>query len=215
MPRLYRTGDWYWLVGPSPIQVYHSARRLYVALDDTDYLAFVADGNTATVIGTEAELREVLAQSEVRYQSEALPVLEVTRPRLPRARFRLQIATVSIPNAAGTAVPWNNELDDPLNVHNNGQNPDRIVIPETGVWWVYGGARFTSNAVGYRAAQLRIGGAQVVATTSVGAANGRDTEFPVGDFFQANEGDFLRMFLEQNSGGPLDCAARVTGYRFA
>lgn len=220
MPRLLSgnlAADWYWLVGPSPTQVYHSARRQYVALDDAQYVAFLAGGDAATPILTEAELREVLNNANVRYLNEPLPLLEDVRPRSVRARCRLQIASFPTVNATGTVVPFDVELVDPLNMHGAG-NPDRIVIPETGIYWGWAGVRWLESTAGaggtpntgLRIAQLRIGASQVVATTRLPPAPQDNTEFPVGDYFAANEGDILRMIVEQRCGGSMNAAARIT-----
>lgn len=214
MPRFMRPDDWYWLVNPNPTTVYHSARQVYVALDDAAYVAFLADGNVATVIASETELRDLLASAEVQYLAEPLPATEIRRPRLPRARCRLQIASFALASATPTAVPWNNELDDPLNMHGPG-NPDRIVIAEAGIWRVDGTVRFAASPTGLRAAQFRVGPGNIVATSRHAPAPELESEFPVGDYFAANQGDVLRMFLEQRSGGPLDITARMTLLRFA
>lgn len=208
MPRDYNAADWYWRV-TGRTDVYHSARFAYFALSDASYVAFLADGNSSTSIDTEPNLRDVLNAVNVRFLAEALPAIEELRPRIVRARCRLQIASFAVASATGTAVPWDTELVDPLNMH-GAVNPDRIVIPETDWYYAFGGARFPSNATGYRAAQLRIGAATIVAETCVPAASGRDTVFPVGDYFQANAGDILRMFVEHSAGVSLNVGARLT-----
>lgn len=208
MPRGYSAANWYWLVtGRS--DVYDSAAFAYVPLANAGYVAFLADGNVATAIDTEANLRDVLNSADVRFLAEALPALTEERPRIVRARCRLQIASFPALTATGTAVPWDTELADPAGMHGP-VNPDRIVIPEAGWYHALGGARFPANATGYRVAQLRLGPSTIVAETCVGAAPTRDTVFPVTDYFFANAGDFLRMFVEQNSGGTLNVAARIT-----
>ena len=55
----YTPSDWYWLVGG---QVYSSRSAGYVAADAPAYAAWVARGNRATPIVSEAELWGVLAE---------------------------------------------------------------------------------------------------------------------------------------------------------
>lgn len=209
MPKPYSAADWFWIVGNGPAnQVYASRRFAYVANNDAEYLGFLAGGNFATGIALETELRDALNAADVRFLAEPLPALAELRPRVVLARCRLQIASFSLASATGTAVPWDTELADPVNMH-GAVNPDRIVIPEAGWYLALGGARFASNATGYRAAQLRLGASTIVAETSVGAASGRDTVFNVTDYFQAAAGDILRLFVEQNSGGALNVGARI------
>lgn len=216
MPRDYTPANWYWRV-TGRTDAYDSAAFAYVPLANAGYVAFLADGNVATTIDTEASLRAVLNAADVRFLTESLPALEEIRPRVVRVRCRLQIATFAVPTATGTAVPWDNELVDPLNMH-GAVNPDRIVLPETGWYYALGGVRFleasagvggTANT-GMRAAQLRIGAANVVATSRHAPAPADNSEFPVSDYFQAVAGDILRMFVEQRCGGSMNCAARIT-----
>lgn len=207
----YSPDNWFWNVGDGPVgQVYASRRFVYVAPADLEYQAFLASGSLATSIATAADLRDnVLAPAEVVYLNQPLPPIEEKRPRIHRARCRLQIASFPALTAIGTVVPWDTELADPVGMH-AAANPDRIVIPETGWYHALGGPRFPANATGYRVAQLRLGPSTIVAETCVGAAPVRDTVFNVSDYFFANAGDFLRMFVEQNSGGTLNVGARIT-----
>jgi hypothetical protein len=209
--RDYFADDWFWIVGDGPAgQVYASRRFAYVAPADAEYQAFLATGSLPTPIPTVAELRDlVLAPAEVRYLTQPLPPIEEKRPRIQRARCRLAIASFSLSHATGTAVPWDTEVADPLNMH-GAALPDRIVIPETGWYDVRGAVGFAANGTGFRAAQLRLGPSQVVADTCVAAAPGRATTLPVGEPFFASEGEILRMLVEQNSGGALLVGARIT-----
>jgi len=61
MPQPYNPAIWYWNVATNPGNVYSSAGAAYVATSNGTYLAWVALGNTATNIATEAELWAVLA----------------------------------------------------------------------------------------------------------------------------------------------------------
>lgn len=221
MPKILDPKDWYWAVADRPGEIYASARRSYVVTSDSEFQDFLSDQNTPTFIQTEALLRDVLNVADVRYLNEFLPFLEVPRPRSVRARCRLQIASFATANAVGVAVPWDTELVDPLDMHVNSPNPDRIVIPETGVYYALGGARFLESSAagggtantGMRAIQLRIGPATIVATSRHAPAPADNTEFPVSDYFSADAGDILRMFVEQRCGGTMNVAARITVLR--
>ena len=65
-PKPFRPRNWYWIVGGSTTQVYSSAVGNYVPVDNTAYLAWLADGNTSSQIDTEANLGEVLATHSLR-----------------------------------------------------------------------------------------------------------------------------------------------------
>jgi hypothetical protein len=61
----YTPLSWYWLVGGDQTQAYSSAAAAYVSADDATYRQFVSAGNMATVIGSEAELWDVLRAADV------------------------------------------------------------------------------------------------------------------------------------------------------
>ena len=52
--------DAYWRIGGNPTQVWSSARRAYVPVDNPAYLAWLATGRTAIDIISEAELSKTL-----------------------------------------------------------------------------------------------------------------------------------------------------------
>lgn len=52
----YQITNWYWIVDGSTSQVYSSAAGSYVGNTDETYLAWLASGNFATNIDTEASL---------------------------------------------------------------------------------------------------------------------------------------------------------------
>ena len=58
----YAPGDWYWIVGGDTGQAFSSKRGGYVGLADSEYVAWVAAGNWATRIDTEAALYDVLRE---------------------------------------------------------------------------------------------------------------------------------------------------------
>ena len=59
----YTPSNWYWVVAGSTTEVFASARSAYVSSSDATYLAWIAAGNRATNIDTEANLIGVLAEA--------------------------------------------------------------------------------------------------------------------------------------------------------
>ena len=68
--RKYNPNNHYWVVAGSASEVYSSAVNDYVPIADATYVAWLAKGNIATRIASEAELGDVLAQ----YDIEPTPV---------------------------------------------------------------------------------------------------------------------------------------------
>lgn len=213
MPRTYSPADWYWSVGNGPVgQVYASARFTYVsAATDPDYLDFLAGGDFATTIDTEANLRDALEAMDVAFTTLPLRPLEVLRPRVHGARCRLTRAGQSIASATPTAISWTGGFD-PRNMNNpGGANPDRVVIPagQGGIFLCLASVNFAANATGDRAVQIRQGGAPI-ATARVRAPAALEAEFQTLGFAQLNGGDIVRVFVSQDSGAALATSAALT-----
>lgn len=62
----YDPAAWYWIVGGDTSKVYSGAAGAYVQPSNAGYVTWLARGNTATSIASEAELGEVLAQYQLR-----------------------------------------------------------------------------------------------------------------------------------------------------
>ena len=65
MSNPYNPANWYWVVGGSTTQVYSSAEATYVAVTDTTYQAWLAEGNAPTQIDTDAHLQVVLYRADI------------------------------------------------------------------------------------------------------------------------------------------------------
>lgn len=216
MVRFYDAAAWYWKVGNGPAgQVYSSAGFAYVPeASDAAYLAFLADGAIATVIDTEANLRDVLNAADVVFKAEGLPALLVTRPRITSARVRLVRTGFSLASGAGAVIPWSaTGALDPLGMNNpGGANPDRITIPagQGGFYWATIAASFPVNATGDRAIQMRRNAAAIPrATLRVKAAGGDTTELFGTRLVQLDAGDIFRVAASQDSGGALSIDTEV------
>lgn len=216
MARAYRPEAWYWKVGDGPAgQVYSSAGFAYVLeASDGGYLAFLADGNLATVIDTEANLRDVLNSADVIFRAESLPALIVPRPRITNARVRLARTAFSLTSGAGALIAWSaTGAIDPLGMNNpGGANPDRITIPagQGGFYWATIAASFPVNATGDRAIQMRRNAAAIPrATLRVKAAGGDTTELFGTRLVQLDAGDIFRVAASQDSGASLSIDAEV------
>jgi len=215
-PNSYTPADWFWRV-TGRTDVYASARFGYFPLTDAAYLAFLAAGGIATVIDTEANLRDVLNAADVAFQAEGLPALLVSRPRITNARVRLVKTGFSLASGATGAaalIPWTaTGAIDPLGMNNaGGANPDRIVIPagQGGYYWATIAASFPVNATGDRGIQMRRNAAAIPrATLRVKAAAGDTTELFGSRLVQLDAGDIFRVAAAQDSGSTLSIDAEV------
>lgn len=211
MPRLYSASTWYWKVGNGPAgQVYSSAGFAYVPeASDPGYLAFVADGGVATVIDTEANLRDTaLAPAAVRYLAQDIPAQLEVRPRSALAGVRVVVAGQSLVSGTVAALAWSAGGFDPLGM-NSGGPAVTIPLGQGGLYLALASASFATNATGDRALSIRKGAAEV-APASFPAAKARATQFQATGLVRLTGGDVVRVFALQDSGGPLTVDVELT-----
>jgi hypothetical protein len=131
----YRPSDWYWAVGGDQTQVYASARAASVPIADEAYVAWLAVGNSPTIVDTMANLIDVLRAANV-------PPYHLVPTRLIVDRLqtagKLTAARAAL-DAAGLYLRerWNSRLsifaddaDARAMLTAIGANPDAILAPE-------------------------------------------------------------------------------------
>lgn len=171
--------------------------------------------------GAPAYIEFTAAEETARDAEAALP----PPPFSGLGRVIAQRANQVIPNNAGTAIDYTNEVRDIGAYHDNVTNPDRITIgaAQAGVFDIRAGVRFneagaaggcTANT-GDRVVQIRAGGS-AVATMRVRAATTGDTELviPASDQ-ELVAGDVIRVFVLQTCGGTLPVDSRVSVRRLS
>lgn len=115
--------------------------------------------------------------------------------------------SITLADSTATAIPFYTELYDTDNAHDVSPSTDAIYItvPCDGLYLIYGGAEFESNATGYRAMYLYVtynGGAPVYhgeTSNAVDAIMGLDACY----IHPLKAGDIVYMVLVQSSGGDL------------
>lgn len=137
--------------------------------------------------------------------------------RMPRVHLT-RLSSYSLANGANTAIPWNNEVDDTDNFHDNATNPDRITIPRAGRYRVDACIGVDANATGTRAAWFEVG--------AFGGTRFCQAECPVNSAtygaaliltreFALVAGDWVRVVCYQASGGNLNMPNSTTSSHFA
>jgi hypothetical protein len=109
----------------------------------------------------------------------------------------------SIPNTTSTAVQWDAEGFDTSGFHDNATNNTRLTVPagEGGRYLVAGVISMFGTLGTYREALIRVSGTHVGTTNLAPAEFGR---FPFAFAVTLVAGDFVEVFVAQNSGGALD-----------
>jgi hypothetical protein len=116
-------------------------------------------------------------------------------------------ATQSIPNSAWTLLTYSAEHYDTSNYHSTAVNTSRLVAPVTGYYLCRASANFAASGTGYRALAICKNSAGVAGTSFGGdfrpAATGTITLLNVSTTLYLVAGDYLEVFVNQNSGGAL------------
>lgn len=125
----------------------------------------------------------------------------------------------SLPNGSTTPIPFNNELHDPLNMHDNSSNPEDVVIPSGYSW-----ARCTtfvhvnSNTTGQRVVGIRKNAATFPGYSDLSMSS-KDTNLQrlsqITPWFPVTAGDILTMVAFQNSGSAQSIGTTVDNLSFA
>lgn len=131
----------------------------------------------------------------------------------PIAELR-QTTAQSIPNAAYTPLQFNAEDVDSAGGHDNVTNNTRYTAVYAGWYQVSGGSGSVPNATGRRITALAVNGAVAngsqISPNNTGAAS--DTNVPTRTkLVFLNVGDYVELWLYQDSGGALNTNSAVAG----
>jgi hypothetical protein len=116
-------------------------------------------------------------------------------------------ANQSVPNSTVTIVAFDSEINDNDSIHDTVTNNSRLTCRTAGVYLVRGHAIFSSNGVGTRAVSLfrngntndRVG--EIVLPPA--STSSFSTAIEVETLIELAAGDYLEMYVYQDSGGAL------------
>lgn len=125
----------------------------------------------------------------------------------PRVRV-YNSANISIPNGTLTALTFNSERFDSDTMHSTAANTGRITFTTAGGYDVGCGVAFAANATGQRDCSIRLNGTTPIAYDARAAAPATvDTVFCISTFYEFAAGDFIEVYVFQNSGAALNVRA--------
>jgi hypothetical protein len=135
---------------------------------------------------------------------------EQTTVGTPYAARVYNAADISIANATATALTFNSERRDDGALHSTSSNTDRLTASVSGWYVVWGNVEFVSNAVGFRTLSFRVNATpDIYGAEQQAAVSGSETIMSSATLIYLTAGDYVRMFVYQNSGGAL--SVRYTG----
>lgn len=110
----------------------------------------------------------------------------------------------TIPNNAGTPIPWDAEVWDRDAMHDNATNNTRLTCRTAGVYLVIGNISIWSNPTGLRSFWLKKNGTTVTCWNGQNAVVGDSTYGSVVGLVELAVGDYIEVYGYQNSGGSLN-----------
>ena len=114
-------------------------------------------------------------------------------------------ANISLAHNTETALTFNSEQFDPVNVHSTVTNPGRLTIPAPARCTVIGQVSFAANAAGVRRIGIRLNGVTVLAYNQVPNNSGPfDTIMVVSTLYNFATDDYVELVAFQDSGGVLN-----------
>ncbi len=120
----------------------------------------------------------------------------------------VKTATQSISNNSSTEVTFDSETQDDLGFHSNVTNNSRLTIPAGMGGWYYieANAYWAANATGERIAQIKKNGSILLQSAVDNACDngGLETINMIGTLAYLAAGDYVELFVYQNSGGSLN-----------
>lgn len=125
-----------------------------------------------------------------------------------RATYDVPISPQTIANNTATAITFNQEDYDTDSYHSTSSNTSRLTIPTGlgGAKLIIGYVEWSSNATGYRALTLFKNGNTTIEQEITPAASGVLTCQHVMAEAVLQQGDYVELFVQQNSGGNVDIA---------
>lgn len=137
---------------------------------------------------------------------------------LPICRVTLA-ADMSIPTSTDTEIEWTSENYDPDGWHDNGSNPERITVPEAGMYICSAQVRMDPAAGGGQwAVTLRGNGSDFASVGFVNLDTTNIMGINVTGVMNMDATDYFEVRTWQNSGGAINCdvnsqcqVARISG----
>jgi hypothetical protein len=122
-------------------------------------------------------------------------------------------ASQAIATATVTALTFDSEYEDPDGMHSTTTNTDRITVAVTGLYDIAGNITWAANATGIRMAWISPNGdtSNRVSLWRLNADGGLNS-FPLSGKIRLTAGDYIQIYVYQDSGGGLFCGSSSVEY---
>jgi hypothetical protein len=112
-------------------------------------------------------------------------------------------STQSVTSGVDTAVAWDLDVDDTMEMHSTTVNNSRITVPMTGRYRVKAKVTFAAVSGGYRRLELALNGA-VQKTVAAAVVSGEVTTVFLEEDLDVTAGQYLTILAGQSSGGAVN-----------
>lgn len=117
-------------------------------------------------------------------------------------------SALTISTATVSSVPFNaTDIIDATGMHDPVTNNTRITFAQTGTYWCYANINWVTNATGVRQAGIFPNAntnISVAFDTESSVVSGQNPSNNPGGLYRATAGDFIELWVYQNSGGNLN-----------
>ena len=110
----------------------------------------------------------------------------------------------SILDNTATALAFDSTVFDTDGMHDTITNNSRITIQSPGYYLIGANIVFAVSSVGFRDLRIRLNGSINIANTKVVPPSTAATQMNINTLFKLNQGDYLEVQVQQNSGAALD-----------
>jgi hypothetical protein len=116
-------------------------------------------------------------------------------------------AAQAITTATITYLNFNSERYDVGNLHDTVTNNSRLTAPVSGKYVITTSIFYASNATGVRYLAIEHNGTLTIAFDTRGAVSGDITGITISTIYNLSAGDYVRVWVYQNSGGNLNVSS--------
>ena len=128
---------------------------------------------------------------------------EATDVSTHRAHVYLS-ATINISDATPTVVPFDSEVYDVGDLHDNAVNPNRITIVEAGWYLIIAQASWLTSSGGRKSIKILVDGTiEGIGEVPDAGDSGQAISHPAITFMSINAGSYIEAEVRQDSGGVL------------
>lgn len=137
------------------------------------------------------------------FLNQKLDEIDAAVGNVPGARVT-HSANQSVLNGTATALNFNSERYDTDNIHSTSSNTSRLTCVTPGRYSISTNIRFDINATGYRKVGILLNGATYIAFQTQPAVSGVETDISLTTQYQLVAGNYVEVWVQQNSGGALN-----------